>query len=271
MKRSGKPRRAAPTRVANSPPVAQPQWAYFFDIDGTLVDLASVPAGVRLDRKLRRLLERLHRSAGGALALISGRSIADIDRLFPGSRLPVAGQHGIERRDSSGVVARHGFPSKKLLSVRQRLVAAVTRHRGLLLEDKGLSLALHYRRAPRLGGFAHRLVRSLLAQTGPEFCVQSGKRVVEMKPTGRHKGIAVLEFMQEEPFRGRTPVFIGDDVTDEYGFAAVNRLDGYSVKVGPGRTAARWRLRNARAVRAWLELGTVTASRGRRKPRKGAV
>lgn len=272
MKRSGKAGRATPAHVANGLPVAQARWAYFFDIDGTLVDFAKSPAGVRLDRHLRRLLERLHRSAGGALALISGRSIADIDRLFPGARLPVAGQHGIERRDALGRVAHHGFPSKKLLSVRRKLAEAVTRHRGLLLEDKGLSLALHYRRVPQLGGFAHRLMWSLLAQVGTEFCVQSGKRVVEMKPTGRHKGIAVLEFMQEEPFRGRTPVFIGDDVTDEYGFAAVNRLDGYSVKVGPGRTVARWRLQNARTVRAWLERGTVTTTcGGSRKTRKRAV
>jgi len=271
MKRSGKARRATPSRVANGLPVAQAQWAYFFDIDGTLVDFAASPAGVRLDRNLRHLLERLYRSAGGAVALISGRSIADIDRLFPGTRLPVAGQHGIERRDAAGLVARHGFSSKTLLWVRQPLANAVTRHRGLLLEDKGLSLALHYRRVPRLGGFAHRLVRSLQTQIGTGFCVQSGKRVVEMKPTGRHKGVAILEFMQEEPFRGRTPVFIGDDVTDEYGFATVNRLDGYSVKVGPGRTVARWRLQSARAVRAWLEQGTKTASRGSRKSRERAL
>jgi trehalose 6-phosphate phosphatase len=271
MKRSGKPRRAAQARVANALPVAQAQWAYFFDIDGTLVDFTTSPSGVRLDRNLRQVLERLHRSAGGALALISGRSIADIDRLFPGARLPVAGQHGIERRDALGRVMRHGFPSKKLLSVRRTLADAAARNRGLLLEDKGLSLALHYRRVPRLGGFAHRLVRSLLAQVGTEFCVQSGKRVIEMKPTGWHKGIAVLEFMQEEPFRGRTPVFIGDDVTDEYGFAAVNCLDGYSVKVGPGRTVARWRLQSARAVRAWLERGTKTASRESRQTRERAL
>lgn len=186
--------------------------------------------------------------------------------------MPVAGQHGIERRDAAGLVARHGFPSTKLAAVHRTLADAVVRHRGLLLEDKGgLSLALHYRRAPRLGGFAHRLVRSLLAQVGSEFCVQSGKRVVEMKPTGRHKGIAVLEFMQEEPFRGRTPVFIGDDVTDEYAFAAVNGLEGYSVKVGPGRTVAHWRLQNARAVRAWLKRGPAVSNGETRTSRERAV
>lgn len=263
MKRSSKARPAAAVRVASGLPAAEPQWAYFFDIDGTLVDFASSPAGVRVDRRLRHALRRLYRSADGAVALISGRSIADIDHLFPGARLPVAGQHGIERRDASGLVVRHAFPSEKLVWVRRQLVDAVARHGGLLLEDKGLSLALHYRRVPRLGGFVHRLMRSLQAQIGTEFCVQPGKRVVEMKPTGRHKGIAVLEFMQEKPFRGRTPVFIGDDATDEYGFATVNRLEGHSVKVGSGRTVARWRLENARAVRAWFEGGRVASRIGR--------
>lgn len=260
MKRSREAGPAGPARVTNRLPMAQTQWAYFFDIDGTLVDFARSPAGVQPDRNLRELLERLYQAADGAVALISGRSITDIDRLFPGARLPAAGQHGIERRDASGVVACQAFPSQKLLWVRQRLADAVRRHRGLLLEDKGLSLALHYRQAPELAGFAHRLLRSLRAEIGAEFCVQAGKSVVEMKPTGRHKGIAVLEFMQETPFRGRMPVFIGDDVTDEYGFAMVNRLDGYSVKVGPGRTVARWRLQNARAVRSWLEQSPATTS-----------
>ena len=269
MKRSTRTSPAASAPVSDGLPVAQAQWAYFLDIDGTLVDFAASPSGVRIDRELRHSLERLYRAADGAMALISGRSIADIDRLFPGARLPVAGQHGLERRDASGLVVRHGFPSEKLAWVRRQLADAVARHGGLLLEDKGLSLAVHYRRVPRLGSFVHRLMRSLQAQIGAEFCVQPGKRVVEMKPTGRHKGIAVLEFMQEEPFRGRTPVFIGDDATDEHGFATVNRLEGISVKVGSGPTVARWRLRNARAVRAWFKQGTVLASRSGRTMRTG--
>lgn len=257
MKRPTRASPAASAPVSNGLPVAQPQWAYFFDIDGTLVDFAPSPSGVRIDREIRRSLERLYMAADGAMALISGRSIADIDRLFPGAHLPVAGQHGIERRDASGLVVRHAFPSESLASVRRQLVDAVARHGGLLLEDKGLSLALHYRRAPRRGSFVHQLMRSLQTQVGAEFCVQPGKRVVEMKPTGRHKGIAVLEFMQEKPFRGRMPVFIGDDATDEYGFATVNRLGGYSIKVGKGRTVARWRLRDVRAVQDWLEQGLL--------------
>ena len=244
------------------PPAPRPEWAYFLDIDGTLVDLADSPTGTSLDADPRQLIEGLCRVAAGAVALISGRSIADIDRMAYDLRLPAAGQHGMERRDAAGRMSRHAFPSEALDGVRRELAAAVATHRGLELEDKGLSLALHYRQAPRLAGFAHRLMHSLATRIGPQYCVQGGKRIVEMKPAGKDKGVAVEEFMQEEPFRGRTPVFVGDDTTDEYGFATVNRLAGHSVKVGPGRTAARWRLRDVRAVQAWLQRGLAAAAVG---------
>lgn len=235
-------------------PPPRPDWAYFFDIDGTLVNFADSPAAVRLDHDLRQVIEGLYRASGGAVALISGRSIADIDTLFPGIRLPAAGQHGIERRDAAGHITRHAFPTAQLARAHARLAQAVARQPRLMLEHKGLSLALHYRRAPRLAGFAHRLTRSVLTQVGGggQYCIQTGKRVVEMKPAGKDKGVAVMEFMQEAPFQGRTAVFLGDDATDEYGFATVNRLRGHSIKVGPGRTVARWRLRDVTAVQAWL-------------------
>jgi trehalose 6-phosphate phosphatase len=155
-------------------------------------------------------------------------------------------------------VSLHAFPSERLEAEYHRLAAAIAGHPELLLEHKGLSLALHYRRAPRLGGYAHRLLRGLQSRIGEEYRLQDGKCVVEVKPAGRDKGVAVMEFMQEEPFRGRMPVFLGDDVTDEYGFATVNQLAGHSVKVGSGPTVARWRLRDVRAVRAWLERGLAT-------------
>ena len=235
------------------PPVPRPDWAYFFDIDGTLVDFDDDPGGVRLDRDLRALIEALHGAAGGAVALISGRDIPDIDAMMEGVRVPAAGQHGTERRDAAGRVTRHAVRTAQLDWAHDQIAAAATKHPGLVLQHKGLTLALHYRRAPRLAGYAHRLVRSLLPRLGKEYCMQRGKRIVELKPAGKDKGAAVLEFMAEAPFRGRTAVFVGDDLTDEYGFATVNRLKGHSIKVGPGRTAARFRLRNVAAVRAWLE------------------
>lgn len=246
-------RATARRRRTAAPPDSAPHWAYFLDIDGTLVDIASPPANVHIDAELRDLIEQLDQVAGAAVALISGRTIADIDRLFAfHAGRPVAGQHGTERRSADGQLTRHRFPVERLAAARARLVEAAARHPGLWLEDKELSLALHYRGAPHMGAYAHRLMAGCRAASGPEFCVQSGKRIVELKPAGRDKGVAVQEFMQEEPFRGRIPVFLGDDVTDEFGFKMVNRLGGHSVKVGSGPTAAHWRLRDVRAVRAWL-------------------
>jgi len=236
-------------------PAPKPGWAYFLDLDGTLLDFTDHPAVAQSDTRLRALIEGLQRTAGGAVAVISGRAIKDVDALLGGLRLPVAGQHGTERRDAGGRITHHAFPTERLDWARDRLAEAVAHRSGLVLEHKGLSLALHYRRAPRLAGYAHRLVRSLAPRLGAQFCIQPGKRIVELKPAGKDKGAAVLEFMQEEPFRGRTAVFVGDDATDEFGFATVNRLGGHSIKVGPGRTVARWRLRDVRAVRSWLETG----------------
>jgi trehalose 6-phosphate phosphatase len=234
-------------------PAPQATWAFFFDIDGTLADLAPTPSEIRLERELHQLIRSLHGDAGGALALISGRSIEDVDSIFGEPRLPTAGQHGLERRDAEGKISRHDATAEKLENARTRLSAAVARHSGLLLEDKGQSLALHYRAKPALASFAHRTMRGLHSKLGPEYAILTGKRIIEIKPSGKDKGDAVREFLEEEPFRGRTPVFVGDDVTDEYGFAVVNSLGGHSIKVGPGRTAARWRLPDVRAVRAWLE------------------
>jgi trehalose 6-phosphate phosphatase len=210
---------------------------------------------VRLERELIELIERLYEVTGGALALISGRSIADIDSIFHGMTLPVAGQHGIERRNARGQLSRHEFSLERLDEPRARLEEVAARHRGLLLEDKGLCLALHYRQAPALASYAHRLMRTVQSEVGPDYTLQRGKKIVEIKPSGRDKGKAVTEFMAEKPFQGRLPVFVGDDATDEYGFAVVNSLGGHSIKVGAGRSAARWRVRDVEAVRGWLARG----------------
>lgn len=231
------------------PPAGGPGWAYFLDLDGTLVDLADHPGAVQVDGDLRRQLEGLHEAAGGAVALITGRTLADVDTLFPGISLPAAGQHGLERRSADGRISRH--PAPPGLDEARRVLEAALDPR-LELEDKGLSLALHYRRAPSLGGYAGRLARQAAASAGPQYAVLAGKQIVELKPAGRDKGVAVREFLEESPFRGRRPLFLGDDLTDEDGFATVNVLGGASIKVGAGETAARWRLRDVRAVRAYL-------------------
>jgi len=243
--------------------------AYFLDIDGTLIDFGDSPARTQLAARHRRLLQRLRRRTGGAVAIVSGRSIADIDRIFRTSAWPAAGQHGAERRDARGRHSRLSKFNPGLARVRAHLAAAVSRHPGLLLEDKGYSIALHYRRAPRLAAYAHRLVRAQLPLLGASYCVQRGKRLVELNPAGRDKGAAVLAFMRETPFLGRTPVFVGDDLTDEYGFETVNALGGVSVKVGRGATAAVMRVRDVRSVWDWLARGGAlpsgTATRSARR------
>ena len=246
-------RRSRPASRPHQLPAPLASWAYFFDIDGTLVDIAPTPSEIILERRLQSLIRELFEATGGAVALISGRSISDVDSIFGDTHLPVAGQHGLERRSRAGKINRHEIIVEKLDFARGRVAEAIARHPELLLEDKGLSLALHYRAVPSLASFAHRTMRNIVAAVGPEFALQSGKRVVELKPSGKDKGEAVREFMGEDPFQGRTPVFVGDDVTDEHGFIVVNALGGHSIKVGGGPTAARLRLPDVRAVQSWLE------------------
>lgn len=244
--------RAAP------PPAARADWAYFLDVDGTLIDIAETPDAVHVDAALLDVLAQLKRASGGALALASGRSLSFLDSRLGSLRLPAAGQHGLERRDAGGRVHTRATPPKAKAAIKQALAPVLARHPALLLEDKGLTLALHYRRAPQLAAYAHRLMRGLAAAAGAGLEMQRGKCVAEIKPAGVDKGTAIAEYLREAPFRGRRPVFIGDDLNDEHGFAEVNRLDGISIKVGGGRSAARYRLRDVAAVRRWL--GDATRS-----------
>jgi trehalose 6-phosphate phosphatase len=146
----------------------------------------------------------------------------------------------------------HDVPRIALEEARRRLGLVAARHPGLVLEDKGVNLALHFRAAPELSAELQDVVRDLTADLGGEFEMQLGKMVVELRPTGKDKGVAIAEFLDEAPFRGRLPVFVGDDLTDEHGFALINRVGGYSVKVGEGKSVARWRLPDSAAVRVWL-------------------
>ncbi|MDH5264002.1 MAG: trehalose-phosphatase [Betaproteobacteria bacterium] len=245
------------------------QAAVFLDIDGTLVPHEERPDAVHIDAALRALLERVRVAAGGALALISGRSIADIDALFSPAVFAVAGQHGAERRGADGRLHFHSPRASRLRGQAERLRELVRAHPALLLEEKGASLALHYRGDPALGGLAEREARRAVVALGDDFELLAGKFVFEVKASGRDKGSAIEEFMAEEPFAGRRPVFVGDDLTDELGFERVNRLGGDSVKVGAGPTRARWRLADARAVRDWLSGLGATGGDGAAQGRKG--
>jgi trehalose 6-phosphate phosphatase len=230
------------------------QCALFLDIDGTLLELAPTPDRVRVDAGIATLLPVLAQRLGGAVALITGRAMADADRLFAGLSLPIAGQHGLERRAADGSIHVHRPSLPGLQPLRRELARLAEQHDGLLFEDKGSTLALHYRRVPRLASHVHRTLRAqlALAATGTAWRLQSGKGVLELKPRGRDKGTAILEYMTEAPFAGRLPVFVGDDRTDEHGFAVVTRTGGWAVKVGHGRTNAHYRLPDVASVRRWL-------------------
>jgi trehalose 6-phosphate phosphatase len=249
----------------NPPPSLHDGCALFLDIDGTLLELAPTPDRVRVDAGIAALLPALAQRLDGAVALITGRSMADADRLFRGLSLPIAGQHGLERRAADGSLHRHLPSFAGLARLRRDLTKFVAQHDGLMLEDKGTTLALHYRQAPRLASHIHRTLRSHLASalaTESGWGLQPGKGVLEVKPDGRDKGTVILEYMEESPFARRLPVFVGDDRTDEYGFVAVTVAGGWAVKVGRGPTNANYRLPNVAAVRKWLSaLGSGATGR----------
>ncbi len=242
-------------RKAALPPPSG-EWAYFLDVDGTLVELAAHPDAVIVSQDLRDMITASHRHCGGALAVVSGRSLAALDAMLGIPGLPMAGQHGLERRDSDGSVHQLVLAPTALDEAATLLVPLRERHPGLLLERKGMSLAIHYRQAPRLGGHLHRLLGDFLARGPRGLQLQKGKYVLELKPAGHDKGSAIAAFMAQPPFEGRKPVFIGDDLTDEHGFAMVNAMQGVSIKVGRGATRAVWRLPDVTAVRAWLATMT---------------
>ncbi|SFH86871.1 trehalose-phosphatase [Modicisalibacter xianhensis] len=228
-------------------------WALFLDLDGTLSPLKEKPADVVLETRLLDLLQQLHRRLDGALAIISGRSINDLSRLLSPLELPLAGQHGAERHDEVNGYSLSEPDYATLHEAREELRRFLGAHPELELEDKGASLALHYRNAPDKQPTIERQLDSLRERLGDALIMHVGKSVFELRTTSCNKGEAIHHFMQAAPFAQRTPVFLGDDLTDEDGFEAVNALGGYSIKVGQGETRARYRLDDTHAVEAWLK------------------
>ncbi|NIA70236.1 trehalose-phosphatase [Pelagibius litoralis] len=236
-------------------------YALFLDVDGTLLPITTRHYEVRVPAALISLLQSLREELRGALALISGRAIADLDDLFAPLVLPAAGIHGLERRRYDDDYYRNEN-TNLLEPLRHPLEAFVRERHGLLLEDKGLSLALHYRMAPEREVEVLRHLNHMIDRTQSKLEVKRGKMVFEVKPKGGDKGTAIDAFMNEQPFKGRKPIFLGDDVTDEDGFATVNRLDGISVKVGATEsTLASQCLPDEAAVHAWLEYLAKMESR----------
>ena len=243
------------------PPPLDPRAALFLDIDGTLLEIARGPDAVRVPSALPSLLRDLATRRGGALALVSGRSLAAIDRLFDPWRGAAAGLHGSERRRADGSLDRRANPAAASLDrVRPRLAAWAGGERGLVFEDKGETLALHYRAAPEREPQIRRFAAAI-ARREPQLRAICGKMVVEFQPRGIDKGRAIAAFMAEPPFAGRPAVFVGDDATDEDGFAEISRRRGIAVRVGPpAPSRSRYRLADVRAVHRWLAAALTRPS-----------
>lgn len=233
-------------------PAPSLDWCLFLDVDGTLIALADTPFETRAGDDLKALLGVVSQRLGGALALVSGRSIGHLDALFAPLRLPCAGLHGVERRKATGVLQGATFADAHLDRAREALRDLVRSHPGTLLEDKGRTVAVHFRLAPQFETQVRDRVAAIAAFLGDEYHVQPGSMMFEIKPRDFNKGRAVHAFMQEPPFSGRRPVYLGDDLTDIDGFKEAEAQGGLSISVGP-RVTARHRLDDPDAVFRWLE------------------
>jgi trehalose 6-phosphate phosphatase len=230
--------------------IIQPSCALFLDFDGTVVDIAPQPGAVVVPPGLVDVLGSIGEHLGGALALISGRPIEQIDAFLRPLQLPAAGVHGLERRGADGAMTL--LSTHPLQRVEEAAGALAAQFPQLLVETKRGSVALHYRQAPELAALCLEAMRAAVAES-PGLTLLPGKMVLEAKPGGASKGVAIEAFLKEPPFAGRRPVFIGDDLTDEVGFSLVQRLGGIGVKVGEGASVAWHRLVSPTALRSELQ------------------
>ena len=249
----------AETGTEARPPLLHADAALFLDFDGTIAAFASRPDGVTIDEQLITLLERLYTRQGGALALVTGRSLASLDAMLVSARYAGAGLHGLEWRVASGKTISSANP----VGARRYAVALRERFRAdprLVIEDKGATVAIHWRQAPERAEECVAAMREIVAS--PEFEILLGHAVAEARPRGADKGSALRALSTHPPFKGRRPVFVGDDRTDEDGFFAAQELGGHGVKVGPGTTIARYRIATVTGVRDWLAASLAALGPG---------
>ncbi|MEO6321904.1 MAG: trehalose-phosphatase [Polaromonas sp.] len=245
-------------------PRITPETALFLDFDGTLVALASQPELVEVPAELTSTLAALYRQLNGALALVSGRQLLDLDTFLAPLLLPSAGEHGAQRRTSDGLLI--SAPPVDLQHILQAAEGLLMLHPGLKLERKNLALSLHYRHAPELENLCLQVMREAVERS-PGVELMQGKCVIDLKPAGFSKGTAIASFMSEAPFAGRIPLFAGDDVTDEAGFEQVRRMGGDTIKVGPGPTLAQHRCASVPQMAEWLRSSVGTNAKTSRTER----
>jgi trehalose 6-phosphate phosphatase len=228
-------------------------WALFLDVDGTILDLHEVPSKVQVPADLIGVLGAAACTLDGALAFVSGRAIGDLDRLFAPLKVPAAGQHGAEIRPAAGRPVRKAPQASVDREVARRIEALALARPAIEVENKGLTLAVHYRRVPEAAAHLESEIRRVLTELRSPLSLMPGNMVWEIKDTRYTKATAVETLMRRKPFRGRVPIFVGDDVADEDGFAAAERFGGLALPVGrvhsPRRRAA---FAEPKDVRDWL-------------------
>lgn len=233
--------------------------ALFLDLDGTIAEIEAAPDRVGPQARRSSLLARLQEALDGRLAVVSGRSLADLDRILEGRVSAASGSHGLERRHGKDQLWR-AEPNAGLEAVAEAFREFADANPGVVLETKPFGCGLHYRQAPEAEARANELATRLAGQTGLQL--QLGRMMAEVRAAGPHKGDAVRAFMQAPPFAGAVPLFVGDDVTDEDAFAVMESLGGKGVLVGPARaTAAHRRLADVAAVMDWLESSLAATAR----------
>jgi trehalose 6-phosphate phosphatase len=245
-----------PFAFQNTLPVFHGTWALFLDIDGTIADIAAKPDQAVIPAHTLKTLVRL-RSLTDAVAFVSGRDLHAIDMMTSPYSFPAAGQHGLEIRQPDGKIKLCAASTENMSEIVEEIEGLKRCYPKLLIEKKGLSIAVHYRAAPKLEGVVTHFME-VLARSFPEMKLQVGKMVTEIQLRGGDKGLAIEAMMRMTPFKGRIPVFIGDDFTDHVGFDAVNRMNGISIQVGnelpsPHLSAAQYTIDSPKDLRAWLD------------------
>ena len=232
------------------------QSALLLDFDGTLVDIASQPDLIVIPEGLADLLANLSHKLGGALAIVSGRGLEDLDRYLAPLALPTAAEHGAVQRDAGGNITTAAVPY--LYDIERVALALASEHAGLRVEIKSAAIALHYRHAPHLEALCLVAMAEAVKRTPGVELIQ-GKFVFEVKPAGVSKGSAIQTFMAQAGFAGRPAIFAGDDTTDESGFPVVQAMGGHGIKVGAGSTLADFRCTSPNALRHWLQNFSETS------------